>query len=508
MTVELNLPGMHNVLNSLAAIAVAAELEIADAPLKKALAEFSGVDRRLQVQGIVTTAAGRVTFVDDYGHHPTELAATIAAARDAWPGRRLVVCFQPHRYTRTLALIDDFAQVLSTVDALILTNVYSAGETPLAGADGKSLARAVRVRGVVEPIFIEDLSELPQVLGQILKADDVVLTLGAGSIGAVAPLLPRCAGGTLPGREAEVNAVPNERTAIDALRNEPLRKHTSWRVGGPADLFYTPSTIAELTRILAELPAATPVHWLGLGSNLLVRDGGIRGAVIATGSLPRELERLDDQRVRASAGLACMLLAKRCVRWQFGSRGVLRRHTRHGRRRARDERGRVRRRDVDACRERDDDRSPRRRARRGRARTSRSTIGRCAGPRPSGSSAARSASSTTNRARWTRSRSMLARRNAAQPLGFPSCGSVFRNPQGDFAGRLIEQAGLKGRRIGGAMVSDKHANFILNTGTATAADIESLIAEVRGAVERTSGVQLELEVRVIGEHAPAAKGEP
>ena len=148
-------------LNSLAAIAVAAELEIADAPLLKALAEFSGVDRRLQVHGTVTTAAGRVTFVDDYGHHPTELAATIAAARDAWPGRRLVVCFQPHRYTRTLALIDDFAQVLSTVDALILTNVYSAGETPLAGADGKSLARAVRVRGAVEPIFIEDLSELP-----------------------------------------------------------------------------------------------------------------------------------------------------------------------------------------------------------------------------------------------------------------------------------------------------------------------------------------------------------
>jgi UDP-N-acetylmuramate--alanine ligase len=191
LTVELNLPGLHNVLNSLAVVAVAAELGIPDGPLLKALAEFAGVDRRLQVHGTVTTAAGRVTFVDDYGHHPTELAATIAAARDAWPGRRLVVCFQPHRYTRTLALIDDFAQVLSTVDALILTNVYSAGETPLAGADGKSLARAVRVRGAVEPIFIEDLSELPAVLGQILRADDVVLTLGAGSIGAIAPTLPR-----------------------------------------------------------------------------------------------------------------------------------------------------------------------------------------------------------------------------------------------------------------------------------------------------------------------------
>jgi UDP-N-acetylmuramate--alanine ligase len=191
LTIELNLPGMHNVLNSLAVVAVAAELEIPDEPLKKALAEFSGVDRRLQVHGTVQTAAGKVTFVDDYGHHPTELAATIAAARDAWPGRRLVVCFQPHRYTRTAALLDDFAQVLSTVDALVLTNVYSAGETPLAGADGKSLARAVRVRGSVEPIFIEELAELPAVLRQILKADDVVLTLGAGSIGAVAPTLPQ-----------------------------------------------------------------------------------------------------------------------------------------------------------------------------------------------------------------------------------------------------------------------------------------------------------------------------
>ena len=198
LTVELNLPGR------------AQRAELARGDRRRGRARDRGraaqesarrVLRRrppLQVHGTVTTAAGRVTFVDDYGHHPTELAATIAAARDAWPGRRLVVCFQPHRYTRTLALLDDFAQVLSTVDALILTNVYSAGETPLAGADGKSLARAVRVRGAVEPIFIEDLSELPAVLAQILKADDVVLTLGAGSIGAVAPTLPRALAARAP----------------------------------------------------------------------------------------------------------------------------------------------------------------------------------------------------------------------------------------------------------------------------------------------------------------------
>ena len=191
LLVELNLPGLHNVRNALAAVAVATELTIDDAALCRALAEFSGIDRRMQVLGTVTTESGRVTFVDDYGHHPTEIAATVAAARDAWPGRRLVVVFQPHRYTRTLALLDDFAQVLSSVDALVLTNVYAAGETPLAGADGKSLARAVRVRGAVEPIFIEELGELPAVLAQIIRADDVILTLGAGSIGAAAASLPR-----------------------------------------------------------------------------------------------------------------------------------------------------------------------------------------------------------------------------------------------------------------------------------------------------------------------------
>jgi UDP-N-acetylmuramate--alanine ligase len=187
---DLNLPGRHNVLNSLAAIAVARELEIDPAAVRRALAAFSGIDRRLQVVGSVTTQRGPVTFVDDYGHHPTEIAATLAAARDAWPGRRIVVVFQPHRYTRTHALLDDFAQVLSTTEALILTSVYSAGEAPISGADSKALARAIRARGAVEPILVEEPDDVPDVLGNLLQAHDVVLTLGAGSIGALAPTLP------------------------------------------------------------------------------------------------------------------------------------------------------------------------------------------------------------------------------------------------------------------------------------------------------------------------------
>jgi UDP-N-acetylmuramate dehydrogenase len=304
-----------------------------------------------------------------------------------------------------------------------------------------------------------------------------------------------------------VNAVPAEPTRTEALRNEPLSRHTSWRVGGPADWFYTPASQPELKAILAELPATTAIHWLGLGSNLLVRDGGIRGAVIATGSLPRELVRLDDHRVRASAGLACMLLAKRCVRWQLGPAaffagipgtvggalamnagafgGETWRHVesvttidRHGKVHER--------------------------------------------PRAEFEIGYRTVRGAANE--WFLSatfrfehdeassmgaiKEMLARRNAAQPLGIPSCGSVFRNPEGDFAGRLIEEAGMKGRRVGGAMVAEKHANFILNLGSATAADIEALIAEVQAAVERASGVRLELEVRVVGEPAaPVAGGQ-
>ncbi len=190
LQLTLNLPGRHNVLNALAAVAVAAELQVEDRAIQTAFAEFSVIDRRFQVLGSVTTPAGMVTFVDDYGHHPTEITATLAAARETWPNRRIVVAFQPHRYTRTHELFEDFAQVLSTADVLLLTDVYSAGEEPIAGADGRSLARAVRTRGSVEPIFIEQLDTLATTLAEVIRADDVVLTLGAGSIGAVARSLP------------------------------------------------------------------------------------------------------------------------------------------------------------------------------------------------------------------------------------------------------------------------------------------------------------------------------
>jgi UDP-N-acetylmuramate--alanine ligase len=194
LAVTLNLPGLHNVRNALAAIAVATELEVEDAAIQRALATFEGIGRRLESLGDVAIAAGHVTVVDDYGHHPTEIAATLEAARQAWPGRRLVLAFQPHRYTRTRDLIDDFGRVLSDADALFVTEVYAAGEEPIANADGRAICRAVRGRGLLEPVFVEDVQALAGALGSVLADGDVVLTMGAGSIGAVAHDLPAALG--------------------------------------------------------------------------------------------------------------------------------------------------------------------------------------------------------------------------------------------------------------------------------------------------------------------------
>jgi UDP-N-acetylmuramate--alanine ligase len=190
LNVTVNLPGTHNVLNSLAAIVVASELGIDDAAIQRALASFQGVDRRLQHIADVQTAAGRVTIIDDYGHHPTEVTATLEALRQGYPGRRIVLAFQPHRYTRTHDLIDDFSKALATADALFVTEVYAAGETPIPGADGRAICRAVRGRGLVEPVFVEKAEDLANSLADVIRDGDVIVTMGAGHISAVSHELP------------------------------------------------------------------------------------------------------------------------------------------------------------------------------------------------------------------------------------------------------------------------------------------------------------------------------
>jgi len=198
LTVMLNLPGLHNVRNALAAIAVATELDIEDRAILRALEGFQGVDRRLQHIADVATSSGTVSIIDDYGHHPTEISATLEAVHQAYPGRRVVLAFQPHRYTRTLALIDDFAKALSAADVLCVTEVYAAGEAPIAGADGRAICRAVRGLGALEPLFLERVEELGSVLRDLIHGDDVIVAMGAGNISAVAHTLPATLARLLP----------------------------------------------------------------------------------------------------------------------------------------------------------------------------------------------------------------------------------------------------------------------------------------------------------------------
>ena len=186
LQITLNLPGEHNVRNALAAIAIATELELPDAPIVAALAKFGGVGRRFQRWGDHPARdGGQFTLIDDYGHHPVEMAAVIAAARGAFPGQRLVLAFQPHRYTRTRDCFEDFVKVLGSADAVLLTEVYAAGEAPIVAADGRAMTRALRVAGRVDPVFVDDIAELPQVILEQARAGDVVIAMGAGSIGGV-----------------------------------------------------------------------------------------------------------------------------------------------------------------------------------------------------------------------------------------------------------------------------------------------------------------------------------
>ncbi|WKE66086.1 UDP-N-acetylmuramate--L-alanine ligase [Gallaecimonas kandeliae] len=189
LQVTLNLPGRHNAQNALAAIAIATDLGISDAAIQAALAKFQGIGRRFQHYGDFATSKGKVMLVDDYGHHPSEVDVTIKAARAGWPEKRLVMVFQPHRYTRTRDLYEDFAEVLSQVDALVMLDVYSAGEAPIAGADSRSLCRTIRSRSKLEPVFVSSLEDVPRVLHELMQDGDLVITQGAGNVGALAKTL-------------------------------------------------------------------------------------------------------------------------------------------------------------------------------------------------------------------------------------------------------------------------------------------------------------------------------
>lgn len=288
------------------------------------------------------------------------------------------------------------------------------------------------------------------------------------------------------------------------LENEPMARHTTWRVGGPAARFYRPADESDLAAFVAALPPGETVVWLGLGSNLLVRDGGIAGTVIATHGALASIERVGEFEIEAGAGVACAKLAKQCARWNLGDGeffagipgtlgGALAMNAGAW--------GGETWERVVAVRTLGRDGAVRTRTP-GEFEVGYRTVH---GPAGEWFVAARLRFTPAVDDGAARIRSLLAQRNASQPIGVPSCGSVFRNPAGDHAARLVESAGLKGRTIGGAMVSPKHANFIVNTGSATAADIEALIEEIQRTVARVHGVMLGTEVRIVGEPAGGAR---
>lgn len=280
--------------------------------------------------------------------------------------------------------------------------------------------------------------------------------------------------------------------------NEPMSRHTSWRVGGPADLFFVPASVAELSQFLRDLNAETPIFWHGVGSNLLVRDGGLYGVVISAAKMLRHIERVGDSQVRAEAGVPCTALARQCIRWQLGPSeffagipgtvgGALAMNAgAHG---------------GETWEQVESVRTIDRRGELHERTPSDFEIGyrSVKGPPNEWFLEATFRFDADVSPSMDAMKAMLERRRLTQPLGLPSCGSVFRNPPGDYAARLIEAAGLKGHRIGGAEVSSKHANFIINRDEASASDIESLIEHVRQTVLDKHGITLRHEVRIVGE---------
>ena len=294
--------------------------------------------------------------------------------------------------------------------------------------------------------------------------------------------------------------VIDTRTTERLLTDEPMSAHTSWRIGGSADVFYQPASVEDLAGFLAEQDPDTEIHWVGLGSNLLVRDGGIRGVVICTLDLPARIEQLDERRLKVGAGVPCTVLARQCIRWQLGPAaffagipgtlgGALTMNA-----------GAFGGETWDAVE------SVETIDRAGRVRTRTADEFKVAYRSVEGAAeewflSATLAFERDEDADLSSISELMRERGSSQPLGQRSCGSVFRNPPGRYAAQLIEAAGLKGERIGDAIVSEKHANFIINSGSASAADVESLIELVRERVKADSGVTLELEVRILGERS-------
>ncbi len=484
--VTLNVPGEHNALNATAVLALAAELGLDLEKCTAALASFRGARRRFEV----VYSSRDYLIVDDYGHHPTEIAAVVQAARNA--GRkRVVLLFQPHRYTRTQALTAEFGRALGLADAAVVTDVYPASETPILGVTGKLITDAAVASGAGHVMYSADRTQAAIEAARLLRAGDLLVTLGAGNIHEQGAVLAK-----------DLQTLEKLHSAMGvgvARLYEPMSKHTTMRVGGPAQFWLEPETeegFCEIVRTAHE--AGIPFMVVGRGSNLIVRDGGLRGAVVRLRRGVFGEYVVDGDKIRAGVGVRLKALSGAaisaglsgfewmegipgdvggCLRMNAGAMGV----------EAFDQVERLRYADHEGNIL---EKSPRdlevhyRSVPLLRSNYALSAV-------------FRGMPSTPDEVAC-RTRDYSARRKASQPAG-ASAGCIFRNPEGGKAGQLIDSAGLKNSHIGAARVSDVHANFILNEGGATAAEVLALIEQVKSEVQKRHGVRLETEVQVIGE---------
>ena len=491
--IELAVPGRHNASNAMAAVAVAAELGVDLDVIRRALLTFRAARRRMELKH----QGPEFTVLDDYGHHPTEIRATLSAARPLAHGR-LRVIFQPHRYTRTKALRDDFGRAFGDADEVWVTDIYPAGERAIDGVGGGMIVDAMREAGHPAAHCAPAPVDARRHAGNAMRPGDLLLTLGAGDIheqGAIAA--------------AHLRLLEAMRSAMGAgaLRlYEPLHLHTTLRVGGPAQFWAEPETeagLSALVRFCAEL--GLPVTVVGRGSNLLVRDGGVRGLVLHLAGVEFQKLEVRGRRIEAGAGVRLKRLcgAARAARlagfeWMEGIPGSV---------------GGALRMNAGAM---------------GRQTFSMVESVRMLGPEGEVMTREPAELGVGYRSAAGLDRSIAlsavfvgreapeaeiertigeaaARRRRTQPVA-SSAGCFFRNPDGCSAGRLVEELGFKGVREGGARVSDVHANFIVNERGASAAQILTLVERIRREARMRRGIELELEVCVIGEEMGG--GEP
>ncbi len=495
--VELGIPGKHNVLNSLAAIAAALEMGGDFASIAKGLTSFAGAKRRFETKLLNR----HYHIVDDYGHHPTELQATLQTARSLDP-ERLIVLFQPHRYTRTQLLRDDFGACLQNLDRLIVTDIYPASELPIPGVTGQTIIDAVREQGRVKCKFIPSVRDAQLETGNRVKAGDLVITLGAGNIHEA---------GSKIAQDLRIMTELDQEVGSEDLAwklYEPMHKHTTLRVGGAAQYWVEPSSIEALQESINFFKdRSIPVYIIGRGSNLLVRDGGIRGAVIRPRGEVFETLELQGEELCVGSAIPLAKLSRAAQQleitgfeWMGGIPGnvggslrqnagamgqdmwsIFRSATCLG------ENGEIVRFEKESMKQAEY---------RLISEFSRNIV----------LQANFTATPASLEEIKERSEQFREKRRSSQPSE-PSAGCTFVNPTNEEgitlpAGKLIDDLGLKGHCIGGAMISPVHANFIVNTGKATADDVLQLIDLIMDKVKDAHGITLRTEVQILGEEDP------